>query len=89
MCERMDCESDSKLVVGYVQKSRCVVAPFFSIMVKSNPRAGKGVRMSENMMTPSTPNDRQGCNDNSIAMSGVSDRCRNGYFSEYLRKSAI
>ena len=58
-------------------------------MVKSNPRAGKGVKMSENMMTPSTPNDRQGCKDNSMAMSGVSERCRKGYFSEYLRKSAM
>ena len=86
---RVNCETDSKLVEGDVQESKCIDKPFFSIMVKSNPRAGKGVRMSENMMTPSTPNDRQGCNDNSIAMSGVSDRCRNGYFSEYLRKSAI
>ena len=67
---------------GYEEGANGVV-PFFSMIVKSNPKAGNGVKISENMMTPSTPNERQGCNDNSIAMSGVSERCRNGYFSEY------
>eukprot|EP00966_Prymnesium_polylepis_P124419 2877264-Prymnesium_polylepis.2 len=36
----------------------------------SMPIAGSGVRMSENMMTPSTPNARHGCSESSIAMSG-------------------
>lgn len=66
-----------------------IFGPFFSTMVKSTPKAGNGVKMSLNMITPSTPNDRHGCNDNSIAISGVSDRCRNGYFSLYCRKSAM
>ena len=43
----------------------------------------------ENIITPSTPNFLQGWRDNSIAISGVSERCLKGYFSEYLRKSAM
>ena len=43
----------------------------------------------ENMITPSTPNFLHGCRDSSIAISGVSERSLKGYFSEYLRKSAM
>ena len=51
---------------------------------KSTPSAGSGVSMSENMMTPSGRNAFHGCNDNSIAMSAVSERCRKGILSENL-----
>mmetsp|Transcript_26748 Transcript_26748/g.80156 ORF Transcript_26748/g.80156 Transcript_26748/m.80156 type:complete len:286 (+) Transcript_26748:145-1002(+) len=55
----------------------------------STPSAGRIVRMSENMMTPSTPNARQHWSESSVAISGVSDRSRNGILSEYARKSAM
>ena len=45
--------------------------------------------LPENIMTPSTPNFLHGCRDNSMAISGVSERCLKGYFSEYFRKSAM
>lgn len=56
---------------------------------KSTPMDGRGVRMSENMITPSTPKVRHGCRDSSIAISGVSERCRKGYLSEYLRNALM
>jgi hypothetical protein len=55
----------------------------------SMPRAGRGVRMSENMMTPSVWKERKGCRDSSMAMEEVSERCLKGMRSEYLRKSAM
>ena len=55
----------------------------------STPSAGSGVRMSENMMMPSTPKALQGCRESSTAISGVSERMRNGYLSEYARNSAM
>jgi hypothetical protein len=55
----------------------------------SMPRAGRGVRMSENMMTPSVWKERKGCSDSSMAMEEVSERSRKGMRSEYLRKSAM
>lgn len=53
----------------------------------STPMAGSGVRMSLNMITPSGLKARQGCRESSIAMSGVSERCRNPYLLEYSRNS--
>jgi hypothetical protein len=50
----------------------------------STPSAGSGVRMSENMMTPSGWKARHGCRDSSIAIEDVSERSRKGMRSEYL-----
>ena len=55
----------------------------------STPMAGSGVRMSLNIITPSGLKARQGCRESSIAMSAVSERCRNPYLSEYSRNSDI
>ena len=55
----------------------------------SMPSAGRIVRMSLNMMIPSTPKAFQHCSDNSVAISGFSLLCRKGILSEYLRKSAM
>lgn len=52
----------------------------------SMPSAGSGVRMSENMITPSVWNARHGCSDSSMAISAVSERSRKGMRSEYLRQ---
>ena len=54
------------------------------MMSNSMPSAGRGVRMSLNMMTPSGRNARQGCRDSSVAMSAFSDRSLKGSRSEYL-----
>eukprot|EP00961_Rhodomonas_salina_P035623 479112-Rhodomonas_salina.2 len=54
---------------------------------KSTPMPGSGVRMSENMMTPSVPKALNGWRESSIAISGVSDLFRKGYLSEKARKS--
>ena len=56
---------------------------------KSTPIAGSGVRMSENMITPSTPYWRHGCSESSVAISGVSERLRNSTVVEYSRKACI
>ncbi len=55
----------------------------------STPIAGSGVRMSLNMITPSGLKARQGCNESSMAISGVSERCRKPYLLEYSRNSAM
>mmetsp|Transcript_733 Transcript_733/g.2381 ORF Transcript_733/g.2381 Transcript_733/m.2381 type:complete len:290 (+) Transcript_733:470-1339(+) len=55
----------------------------------STPRAGSGVRMSLNMMTPSGLKARQGCMESSMAISGVSERIRKGYFVLYSRNAAM
>ncbi len=49
------------------------------------PPPGSGVRMSEKKMMPSGRKARRGCMESSMAMSGVSERMRKGYLSEYLR----
>ena len=43
--------------------------------------------MSENMITPSRPNRRQGWRESSAATDGVSVRSLKGILSEYFRKS--
>ena len=53
----------------------------------SIPMEGSGVRMSENIMTPSVPKARKGCRESSIAISGVSERLRKGYLLLKARKS--
>ena len=69
-------------ISSFVRIGLIILGPFPSKILKSIPIAGSGVRISENIITPSTPNFRHGCNDNSIAISGVSERSLNGYFSE-------
>lgn len=51
----------------------------------SMPRAGRGVKMSLNMMTPSGWKACQGCRDRVRAISVVSDLSLKLYLSEYLR----
>mmetsp|Transcript_17793 Transcript_17793/g.58121 ORF Transcript_17793/g.58121 Transcript_17793/m.58121 type:complete len:226 (-) Transcript_17793:5-682(-) len=71
-----------------IERSGVVITgPDPLITSNSMPRAGSGVRMSLNMMTPSTPNACHGCRLSSIAISGVSERMRNGYLSDMARKS--
>ncbi len=53
------------------------------------PIAGRGVIMSENIITPSILNFSQGCSDNSVAISGFSDRALKLILSEYFRKLAM
>ena len=55
----------------------------------SMPKAGSGVRMSLKKITPSVPYACHGCRDSLMAISGVSDRWRKGYFSEYSRNAAM
>jgi len=55
----------------------------------SMPSAGSGVRMSLKKITASVWKERHGCSDNSMAISGVSERILNGYLSENCRKSAM
>lgn len=62
-----------------------MMGPFPRTTSNSMPIAGSGVRMSLNMMTPSGRKAFHGCMLSSIAISAVSDRIRNGYFSENLR----
>ena len=63
--------------------------PFPRMTSNSMPSAGSGVRISLKKMTPSVLNARHGCSESSIAISGVSERWRKGYFSEYSRKAAM
>ena len=58
--------------------------PILGTTSNSMPRAGRGVRMSLNMMTPSGRKAFQGCRDSSMAMSAVSERWRKPYLSEKL-----
>lgn len=46
-------------------------------MSNCTPSAGRGVRMSENRMTPSGLNEFQGCREISTISSVVSERSRN------------
>mmetsp|Transcript_24068 Transcript_24068/g.49789 ORF Transcript_24068/g.49789 Transcript_24068/m.49789 type:complete len:202 (+) Transcript_24068:367-972(+) len=55
-----------------------ITGPLPLITSKSMPIAGSGVRMSENMITPSMPYAFQHCSESSVAISGVSERTRNG-----------
>ena len=55
----------------------------------SMPIAGSGVRMSENMMTPSVPNAFHGCSESSVAISAVSERLRNSILVENSRKERM
>ena len=68
-------------MVCYIEKSLTFTTS------NSTPMAGSGVRISLNMITPSGLKARQGCRESSIAMSGVSERCRNPYLLEYSRNS--
>lgn len=61
-----------------------MMGPRLGTTSNSMPMAGRGVRMSLNMMTPSGRNARQGCSDSSVAISAFSDRSRKGSLSEYL-----
>jgi hypothetical protein len=51
--------------------------------------AGRGVKISENIITPSGLNAFHGCIDNSTAILAVSDLSLNGIRSENFLKSAI
>lgn len=62
-----------------------MTGPLPLITSNSMPRAGRGVRMSLNMMTPSGRKASQGCIDSSMAISAVSDRTLNGILSENLQ----
>lgn len=63
-----------------------MIGPLPLTTSNSIPRAGNGVRMSLNMITPSGLNASQGCNDSSMAMLAVSERSLNGILSEYLQR---
>lgn len=63
-----------------------IIGPFPFTTSNSIPRAGRGVKISLNMMTPSGLKALHGCRDSSIAIPGVSDLTRNGYLSEYLQE---
>lgn len=63
-----------------------MIGPFPLTTSNSMPSAGRGVRMSENMMTPSGLNALQGCRDSSMAISEVSDRSLKPILSEYLQR---
>jgi hypothetical protein len=74
------------------QHGRCappIRGPLPLITSNSIPKAGRGVRMSLKKMTPSVLKALQGCNESSIAISGVSERLRKGYLSENFRNSAM
>mmetsp|Transcript_64777 Transcript_64777/g.156258 ORF Transcript_64777/g.156258 Transcript_64777/m.156258 type:complete len:270 (-) Transcript_64777:5-814(-) len=83
------CSGVSAFTCSIVRSGVPITGPVPLITSNSTPSAGSGVRMSENITTPSTPKALNGCSDSSTAISGVSERMRNGYFSEYLRKSAM
>mmetsp|Transcript_116241 Transcript_116241/g.323755 ORF Transcript_116241/g.323755 Transcript_116241/m.323755 type:complete len:242 (-) Transcript_116241:11-736(-) len=68
-------------------KSPSTMGPRPLITSNSTPRAGSGVKMSENTITASMPYFLQHCSDNSVAMAGVSDLWRKGYLSEYCRNA--
>ncbi len=61
-----------------------ITGPFPLITSNSMPSAGRGVRISLNMMTPSGRKASHGCMDSSMAISAVSDRSLNGILSENL-----
>lgn len=58
--------------------------PFPRMTSNSMPNAGRGVRMSLNMITPSGRNASHGCMESVIAISAVSDLILKGYLFEYL-----
>ena len=70
-----------------VRSGEGMTGPLPRTTSNSTPIAGSGVRMSENMITPSTPNARHGCSESSVAISGVSERSRNSILVEYSRKA--
>ena len=53
----------------------------------SMPSAGRGVKMSLNIMTPSGWKASQGCKESVRAMSVVSERSLKLYLSEYLQNA--
>jgi hypothetical protein len=77
------------LICSSVRSGSEITGPFPLITSNSTPMAGSGVNMSENMITPSMPYAFQHCIDSSMAISGVSDRMRKPYLSEYFLKSAM
>eukprot|EP00967_Tisochrysis_lutea_P144798 scaffold270947_cov30-Tisochrysis_lutea.AAC.4 len=70
-----------------VRSGEVITGPEPLMTSNSTPSAGRGVRMSLNMITPSTPNACHGCRLSSMAISGVSERIRKGYLSDIARNA--
>ena len=69
----------------HLRMGEAMTGPLPLMTSNSMPRAGSGVRMSLNMITPSGRKASHGCIDNSIAISAVSDRSLKGILSENLQ----